>query len=77
VLTPVPKASLKRPAELGDLQGVADSPVHEASLSPDITAHLGGLLRAPYSQLLNDPVPDTLIRILEPLDRNGRLDHSR
>jgi Anti-sigma factor NepR len=42
--------------------------VYEPTLPSQVTTCLGERLRAHYSVLMNDPVPEHLIRILEALD---------
>jgi Anti-sigma factor NepR len=47
----------------------------EPVLSPDVVAHLGEQLRAYYTHLMSDPVPDHLVRLIEALDGKGSADH--
>jgi hypothetical protein len=68
VLTLLPQAQRKTPDELRRSQVVRHGPVHEPALPSEVTACLGERLRAYYSLLMNDPVPEHFIRILEALD---------
>jgi hypothetical protein len=77
VLTPWPKAPQTRSGELPRLHEVPDEPQFEPALPKDVTACLGERLRTHYAQLVNEPVPDDLLRILETLDRTGRAGDAR
>jgi Anti-sigma factor NepR len=78
VLTIVPTASSRKPTEPERLQVVQPEAVmREPALPPQVTAYLGERLRADYSHLVNDPIPDELIQILEALDQKRGLGHGR
>ena len=72
MLTPWPKAPQTRSGGLPQLQEVPDESQFEPALPEDVTACLGERLRAHYAQLMNEPVPDDLMRILEALDQTAR-----
>jgi hypothetical protein len=72
VLTPWPNVSQKNPGELNRLQGVRGDLPPEPALPPQVSACLGERLRAHYAQLMKEPVPDNMLRILEALDQSGR-----
>ena len=61
-----------KPDELQGSQVVSQGPVDEPTLPPQVTICLGERLRAYYSQLMNDPIPGSFIRILETMDQNGK-----
>jgi hypothetical protein len=74
----VPDASLRRPIELDGPQVVQPGAVvHEPALPLQVTAYLGERLRADYFHLVNDPIPDELIQILEVLDQKRGVGHGR
>jgi hypothetical protein len=77
VLTPWPKAPQKRSGGLPQHQEVPDESQFEPALPKDVTACLGERLRTHYAQLVNEPVPDDLLRILETLNRTGRAGNAR
>jgi hypothetical protein len=68
VLTLLPQAQQKTPDELQRSRVVRHGPVYEPTLPSQVTTCLGKRLRAHYSVLMNDPVPEHLIRILEARD---------
>jgi Anti-sigma factor NepR len=72
VLTPWPKAPQTKSGALLQRQEVPEQPQSEPALPTVVTACLGERLRAHYAQLMKEPVPDDLLRILEALDRTGR-----
>ena len=41
----------------------------EVKLDTDLQAHIGRQLRAVYDEVVNEPVPDKFIRLLEELER--------
>jgi hypothetical protein len=41
-----------------------------AKLEADLQAHIGRQLRAVYNEVVNEPVPDRFIKLLEELERN-------
>ncbi|MXQ12321.1 hypothetical protein GR328_12780 [Microvirga makkahensis] len=51
--------------------------LQDPTLPPLVAAGLGERLRAHYAQLMNDPVPEALLRILKPLNEKGRVDDGR
>jgi hypothetical protein len=77
VLTPWPKAPQTKYGALPQLQEVPDEPQSEPALPKGVTACLGERLRAHYAQLVKEPVPDDLLRILETLNRTGRAGNAR
>ena len=77
MLTPWPKAPQTRSGELPRLHEVPGKPQSEPALPPEVAACLGERLRAHYAHLVNEPVPDDLLRILEPLNRAGRAGNAR
>jgi len=40
-----------------------------AGLEADLQAHIGRQLRAVYDEVVNEPVPDKFVRLLEELER--------
>jgi hypothetical protein len=72
VLTIRPQAQQNTSNELQGSQFVSQGPVDEPTLPPEVVSCLGERLRAYYSQLMNDPIPGSFIRILETMDQNGR-----
>jgi hypothetical protein len=77
VLTLWPKAPQTKSGALLQLQEGPDEPRSEPALPEGVTACLGERLRAQYAQLVKEPVPDDLLRILEALDRTGRAGNDR
>ena len=77
MLTPWPKAPQTKSGELPRLHEVPVKPESEPALPPDVAACLGERLRAHYAQLVKEPVPDDLLRILKALDRTGRAGDAR
>ncbi len=77
MLNPWPKASQTKSGALPQLQEGPDEPRSEPALPPVVAACLGERLRAHYAQLMNEPVPDDLLRILEALNRTGRAGDDR
>jgi hypothetical protein len=41
----------------------------DAGLEPELQAHIGRQLRAMYNEVVNEPVPDRLLRLLKELER--------
>ena len=77
MLPPWPKAPQSKSVALPQLQAVPDEPHPETTLPPDVTACLGERLRAHYAALMNEPVPDDLLRILEAIPQTGRAGDER
>jgi hypothetical protein len=75
VLTIVTSRPVEMPRELQEPQAATSTHLHEPSLPPQIAACLGERLRAHYAQLMSEPVPEAFLRILAPLDHNGRPGH--
>jgi hypothetical protein len=61
-----PAVSVAAPVDHGDAGG-ADSAVLQPSLGPDLQALIGHQLRAVYHEVLNEPVPDRFVRLLQEL----------
>jgi Anti-sigma factor NepR len=53
--------TLKHASDSGDL-----------NLSPDLQAHLGRQLRASYQQLVEEPVPDRFLKLLDSLEKTAK-----
>src|SRR5215217_3617475 len=77
VLTPWPKAPQTRSGELPRLHEVPGKPQSEPALPPDVAACLGERLQAHDAYLVNEPVPNDLLHILEALGRSGRAGSGR
>jgi hypothetical protein len=77
VLTLWSKAPQTRAGELPWLYEVPGKPQPEPALPPDVTVCLGERLQAHDAYLMNEPVPDDLLRILEALGRSGRAGSGR
>ena len=76
MLTPWPEVPEKASGELPQPQEVPSEP-RKPALPPGVTARLGERLRAHYAQLINEPVPDDLLRILQALDQTRRTGDDR
>ena len=72
MLTTWPEVPQTTPDERHQRQAVRGEPDPEPTLPPDVAACLGERLRAHYAQLMNEPVPDDLLRILDALDQTRR-----
>ena len=72
MLTSMPQVQQNTPDELQGSRVALRGPMPEPILPPHVTTCLGERLRAYYSQVMNDPVPDSFTRILEVIDRKGR-----
>jgi hypothetical protein len=46
-------------------------PAHEPGLGPDLRAHLGAQLRAAYREVVNEPIPQRFLRLLDELEHKG------
>jgi hypothetical protein len=60
--------------ELGSVQESQendDQIAHEPTLPPHVAAYLGEQLKAYYSHLTNEPVPDRFVELLEQLGQDG------
>ena len=55
--------TMKAPA-FGAATGAVDG-----ALEPELQAHIGRQLRAMYNEVINEPVPDRLLRLLQDLER--------
>jgi len=77
VLTTWPKVPQTTLGELRQLQEVRGEPHPEPTLPPDAAACIGERLRAHDALLMNGPVLDDLVRILEALDQKRRLGDGR
>jgi hypothetical protein len=75
VLTTLPHLVHQVPDTSQEPQAATSKSPHEPTLPPQVVACLGERLRAHYDQLMCDPIPDALLRILEPLDQKGRANH--
>jgi hypothetical protein len=68
VLTTRPHLVHQVPDNTQEPQAATSKLAHEPTLPPQVAACLGERLRAHYAQLMSDPIPATLLQILEPLD---------
>ena len=66
--------ALEEPDVLEDLLNVTGDPGPEPTLPPDVATFLGEQLQAYYAQLMNEPVPERFVQLLQQLDgkENGR-----
>ena len=66
--------ALEEPDALEDLLNVTGDPGPEPTLPPDVATFLGEQLQAYYAQLMNEPVPERFVQLLQQLDgkENGR-----
>ena len=69
LLHPQTESDSFRPSCGDDAQG--------PQLSPEIVERLGWLLREFYAELLSQPIPEHLTRLLDGFDRNGKPDNGR
>ena len=46
-----------------------DANLVDIGLEPELQAHIGRQLRAMYNEVVNEPVPDRLLQLLQDLDR--------
>jgi hypothetical protein len=49
--------------------GAASAATSMASLGPDLQAHIGRQLRAAFQQIIDEPVPDRFVTLIESLSR--------
>ncbi len=68
MLMTMPKGTQRKLGDTGELPVVETEGPYEPALPADVAAYLGERLRAYYAHLMNDPVPEHLIRILEAMD---------
>ena len=66
---------LRKPDDQDEPQPVESDMLSAPTLSSDVTACLGHRLRAYYSHLMKDPIPEAFIQILEPMDRKRSANH--
>ncbi|WP_134495973.1 NepR family anti-sigma factor [Microvirga pakistanensis] len=60
--------ALEEPDTLEDLLTVTGDPGPEPTLPPDVATFLGEQLQAYYAQLMNEPVPERFVQLLQQLD---------
>ncbi len=77
VLMTVPKVDQRKHGDIGEPPVVRSELPHEPTISPAVATCLGERLRASYSELMKDPVPEHLIRILEAMDQKERTNGGR
>jgi hypothetical protein len=73
----MPKVAQKKLGGIGELHAARSKLPHQPALPPDVADSLGERLRAFYALLMNDPVPDPFIRILEAMDGTRRANNGR
>jgi hypothetical protein len=73
----MPKVAPRNLGDIGELQAARGELPHQPALPPDVADCLGERLRAFYAHLMNDPVPDPFIRILEAMDGTWRANNGR
>lgn len=78
---PEPGVGTVMPRDNNDVQVVTNQPVggpapgfaglvsSEGALEPELQAHIGRQLRAMYNEVVNEPVPDRLLLLLQDLER--------
>jgi hypothetical protein len=57
------------PPMISQQTGTITTSPREATLETDLQAHIGRQLRAVYDEVVNEPVPDRFLRLLEELER--------
>ena len=57
------------PDDLEDGESVDGEPAPEPILPPHVATFLGEQLQAFYAHLMNEPVPDRFVRLLDQMDR--------
>lgn len=77
MLTTTPKVSRRTIGEVGELPHIRGELLQVTDLSSDVVACLGERLRAYYSPLVKDPIPDCFTRILEGMDRKEGMNDNR
>ncbi len=73
----MPKVAQRKLGDMGELQAAWSELPRQPALPPDVAACLGERLRAFYAHLMNDPVPEHIIRSLEIMDGTRRADNDR
>jgi hypothetical protein len=76
VLT-TPKFTQRKLGDVGERPVVRSELPRQPALPPGVAACLGDRLRAYYAHLMNDPVPDSFIRILEAMDGTRSANNDR
>ena len=59
------------PDDLENGQSVDGVPAPEPTLPSHVASYLGERLQAFYAHLMNEPLPDRLVELLEQLERTG------
>jgi hypothetical protein len=77
VLMTMPKVDQRKLGDIGEPPVASSELPHQPSLPSDVAACLGERLRACYSPLMKDPVPEHLIQILEAMDQKERTNGGR
>ena len=64
----------KQPRADGDAREPAEGTGDKGELPLDgsVQAHIGRLLKSSYDEMLNQPLPDRLVELLEELDKRER-----
>jgi Anti-sigma factor NepR len=75
VLTVLPEVAQETIGEPCEPQSAVREGYQEPSLPPQVIACIGERLQAFYGQLIKEPVPDSLLQILAPLNKKGRATH--
>ena len=71
------KVSQRNLGDLGELRAARGELLRQLALPPDVAVCLGERLRAFNADLMNDPVPEHLIRILGIMDGTWRANNDR
>ncbi len=75
MLLTVPRRPSETPGELQEPHAATSKELREPSFPPRVALCLGERLRAHYSQLMAEPIPEAFLQILDELDQKGRVDH--
>ena len=77
MLMTMPKVAQRNLGAIGELQAAKSELPRQLALPPDVAACLGERLRVFYADLMNDPVPDAFIQVLEVMDGTGSANNDR
>ena len=77
MLMTMPKVAQRKLGYIGELPAARNELPHQPALPPGVAPCLAERLRAYYAHLMNDPVPDAFIQVLEAMDGAGSANNGR